>query len=223
MHWGKLFLVLIVFGIFGTVGVPPAQAQHQLHEFEVTPFGGVRFGGEIDLNTADVDYLPIHSSANYGALLDYTIWPGFQAEFLWNQQPTFLGVHSVSTDTTLHLTSADLTTYNWGFNYSFRSPESKLRPFIAAGLGFTHFAAGQYSSRNFLDFGNRFSYNFGVGAKYFFTDHVGLRMEARWLPSRTTAGTGQYQDPYTGFVYPVATHNHAEQGSADIGIIFRFR
>lgn len=218
MHWGKLSLILI---LFGTLGVSSARAQH---EFEVTPFGGVRFGGVIDLNTVDVDYLPIHSSANYGATLDYTIWPGFQAEMLWNQQPTFLGAHSVSTGATTHLTSADLTTYNWGFLYQFRGDETnKIHPYIAAGIGFTHFAAGQFTSANFLDFHNRLSYNFGLGAKYFFTDHFGLRGEARWLPSRTTAGTGQYCDPFSGFCYPVRTNNHAEEGTADIGVIFRFR
>lgn len=214
MHWGKLFLFLILFGTFG---VSSAQAQHPI---EITPFGGVRFGGVIDLNTADVDYLPIHSSANFGATVDYTVWPGFQGEFLWNQQPTFISLHSVSSGETIHLSSANLNTFNVGFLYQFRPQESKLHPYIAAGLGLTHYSAGQLTGSSLLNFSNRFSYNFGIGAKYYFTDHFGIRMETRWLPSRTTAGTGQYCNGFSCF--PVRTNNHAEQGIADVGVIFRF-
>ncbi|HWG57952.1 MAG TPA: porin family protein [Candidatus Acidoferrales bacterium] len=216
MHWGKLLLCLMLFGI---LGVSSAQAQHAI---EVTPFGGVRFGGVIDINTADVDYLPIHSSSNFGATIDYTVWPGFQAELLWSEQPTFLSIHSISSGETIHLSSANLNTYNVGFLYQFRPAEAKLHPYIAAGIGVTHFSAGQLTGKNFLNFSNRLSYNFGLGAKYYFNDHFGIRVESRWLPSRTTAGTGQYCDPFSGFCSPVRTNNHAEQGSADIGLIIRF-
>jgi opacity protein-like surface antigen len=210
-----LFLVVI----FSTLGVSTARAQH---EFEITPFGGSRFGGVIDLanSTAfsggDVDYLTIKSSVSYGVMGDYTIWPGFQAEFMYNHQPTEIGQHIVATDTKADLTSADIDMYQWGFNYTFRDPEKKIRPYVVGGLGFTHFNAG-----GDLPFSNRFSYNLGVGAKYFFSRHVGLRLEGRWSPTRTTTSIEEYLTPFGP--EEVGVSNHAQQGQANLGLIFRFK
>jgi opacity protein-like surface antigen len=205
-----LFLALL----FALVGVPGARAQH---EFEVTPFGGSRFGGVIDVNTNSVDYLPIKSTWNYGVTADYTIWPQLQAEFEFNHQPTTLDQHVVATDSRQFLTSADIDMYQWGFNFSLKPPEARLQPFIVGGLGFTHFKADDD-----LPFSNRFSYNLGLGAKYFLSQHVGLRAEARWSPSRTTTQNEVFFDPFFG-PQVVAVSSHAEQGQANIGIIFRFK
>jgi opacity protein-like surface antigen len=205
--------VLFLF-LFAMLVVPAAHAQH---EFEVTPFGGSRFGGVIDVNTNSVDYLPIKSSWNYGVIGDYTIWPQFQAEFEFNHQPTTLDQHVIATDQRQFLTSADLDMYQFGFNFSLKPPDAKLQPFIVAGVGFTHFKADDE-----LPFSNRFSYNLGLGAKYFFSQHVGVRAEARWSPSRTTQQDETFFDPYFGYE-TVAVSSHAEQGQANVGIIFRFR
>ncbi|HUJ31926.1 MAG TPA: outer membrane beta-barrel protein [Candidatus Acidoferrum sp.] len=211
MAWRRVLFFVFLFSI---AGVSNAWAQHQI---ELTPFGGARFGGVIDVNTTDVDYLPIKSSWNYGVMADYTVWPQFQAEFMFNHQPTDLDQHVIATDSRQFLTSADIDMYQWGFLFALKPPEARLQPFIVGGLGFTHFKAG-----GDLPFTNRFSYNLGLGAKYFFNRHVGLRAEARWSPSRTTTQQGTFCDPFFGCeIVPVASH--AEQGQANIGLIFRFR
>ena len=217
MAWWKT--VLFVFLLFSILGVSSARAQEGFgqHEFEVTPFGGTRFGGVIDVNTSSVDYLTIKSGWNYGIQADYTIFPQLQAEFLFNHQPTDLDAHVIQTDSRQFLTSADLDEYEWGFLFALKSPEKSLQPFIVGGLGFTHFKAGGE-----LPFSNRFSYNLGLGAKYFFSRHVGLRAEARWSPSRTTTQDQIFFDPFFG-PQVVRVASHAEQGQANLGVIFRFR
>ena len=211
MVFGKRLLLVFLLSI---IGVSSARAQH---EFEVTPFGGARFGGVVDVNTNSVDYLTIKSGWNYGIQADYTLFPQLQAEFMFNHQPTDLDQHVIATDTRQFLTSADLDEYEWGFLFSLKSPEKNLQPFIVGGLGFTHWKSGGE-----LPFGNRFSYNLGVGAKYFFSRHVGLRAEARWSPSRTTTQDQVFFDPFFG-PQLVAVASHAEQGQANLGLIFRFR
>ena len=197
--------------------VPAARAQH---EFEVTPFGGSRFGGVIDLNSSiantQADYYAIKSSWDYGVLADYTIFPQFQAEFMFNHQPTDLDQHLVATDTKSFLTSADLDMYHFGFLFSLKPEEKKMQPFIVGGLGFTHFKADDD-----LPFSNRFSYNLGLGMKYFFSRHVGLRLEARWSPTRTTTSPELVET----FFGPqlIGVTSHAEQGQANLGLIFRSR
>jgi opacity protein-like surface antigen len=219
MAWRRILFLVV---IFSTLGVSTARAQH---EFEITPFGGSRFGGVIDLanttafNGGDVDYLTIKSSVSYGIMGDYTLFqsvPSFQLEFMYNHQPTEIGQHVVATDTKTDLTSADVDMYQWGFNYTFRDPEKKIRPYVVGGLGFTHFNAG-----GDLPFSNRFSYNLGIGAKYFFSRHVGLRVEGRWSPTRTTVSPEEIET----FFGPelIGVTNHAEQGQANVGLIFRFK
>ncbi len=216
MSWRKL--ALLVFG-FCVVTVSCAHAQRV---FEITPFGGSRFGGQIDESSAisptvSYDYLGIKSSLDYGVMGDVTIWPNFQAEFMFNRQPTELSGVCVACGTRTDLTSANLDMYQFGFLYAFRSPEAKLKPYVVGGLGFTHFSAN-----NLLGFSNRFSYNLGGGVKYFFTYHVGLRLEARWSPSETTTGLAEYCDPFYG-CYQSTAANMAQQGQVNLGLIFRFK
>lgn len=204
-------MFILIFLLAGGVSTVHAQV-------EVTPFFGTRFGGKIDFSQTSntVDYVKIKSSENYGATFGYGFWGAFQAEFMWNRQPTSYTAHNTD-GTSTFLTNANLDMYQFSMLYPFRDPESKLRPFFVAGLGFTHFGASDV-----LGFGTRFSYNIGGGVKYYFNKHVGLRFETRYSPSRTTTGQSTFCDPFFG-CSTVAVSNHAQQGQANLGIIFRFK
>lgn len=55
-------------------------AQSEYGRYEVTPFFGTRFGGNIDLSqqgNPNVDYLKIKSSIDYGILADVSFWRNF--------------------------------------------------------------------------------------------------------------------------------------------------
>jgi opacity protein-like surface antigen len=207
-----LFLFLLV----GLVGVPSARAQH---EFEITPMGGVKFGGNIQIpggGTGNVTNLPIQSSADYGAAFDYSLWPNFQPEFIWLHQPTNIN-EAFITGGQSFLTSANIDSFQFNVAYDLKPPEAKMKPFISAGIGFTH-----WHPTSILPVSpNTFSYNIGGGVKYFFTDHVGVRAEVRWLPSRTTTQLTTECSFYGCGTFPVSSH--AQQGAANLGIIFRFR
>ncbi|HEV2205082.1 MAG TPA: outer membrane beta-barrel protein [Candidatus Acidoferrales bacterium] len=206
--------VLLSLLFFMAIAAPSARAQH---EFEITPFGGARFGGVIDVNTSSVDYLPIKSSWNYGVIADYTLWPCIQAEFEFNHQPTSIEQHIIQDDATVHLSSADIDVYELGLNVSLRETDAKFQPFLAGGVGVTNFNA-----HGELPFGVRFSYNLGVGAKYFFSRHFGIRAEARWSPFRATTGSGVFYDRSFG-PEVITGSGYAQQGQANVGIILRFR
>jgi opacity protein-like surface antigen len=212
-----------------TVGAFNAGAQSYStasRDIEVTPFGGTRFGGSINFSppaefttssgTSEVDSIPIKSSFDYGLWFDYGIWPGFQAEFLWNRQPTELRAYDASTNSTSDIGSAKLDMYNWGALWELKGEESKLKPYIAMGVGFTHF--NTYGA--LTNFGNKLSYNIGGGVKYEFNQHFGLRADVRYSPTRTTSQEEEFET-YFG---PVEenVHNHANQGQANIGVIFKF-
>jgi len=195
---------------------PPSYASRYETRFTITPFIGVRFGGRVNVNTPNVDYLPISSSLNGGFDIGVAIVPHLFGEFMWNRQSTTLSAHDKLTDSTLTLTNgAHLDMYQLSLLYEI-STRSPLRPFVVAGFGVTHF-----DSNGVLNFHNRFSYNIGGGVKYLFAPQVALRAELRWSPSRTTSSNTIFCDPSLGcFNTPV--HNYAEQGQANIGLEFRF-
>jgi opacity protein-like surface antigen len=218
MRWRKSVLIAVVW----LCGVSSAQAQK---EYEVTPFFGARVGGNIDessQNISNVDYLKIKNSENYGIMAGVTFWSHFEAEFMWNRQPTSLSSHNPNDGTYTFLSNMNLDMYQGDILYQFSSSDSKFRPFIVGGLGVSHFGVPPVNGQSVLGFSNRFSYNLGGGIKYFFTPHVGLRLEARWSPTDTTQGQGQFCDEF-GNCYSTAITNKAEQGQANIGIIFRFK
>lgn len=206
-------------------GASSARAQYDFgyshRNVEITPFGGSRFGGVIDLNpspTNTFDYLRIKSTWDYGVMGDVDIWPGMQAEFMWNREPSQLDAHNFSNGTFSPAGDATLDMYQWGILVGLRPPEAKLVPFFVGSLGFTHYSAKQVT----LGFSNGFSYSIGGGVKYFFAKHVGLRLDVRYSPSRTTNSTGEVCDPFLGFCYPATLPNYAHQGQANLGVIFRF-
>jgi hypothetical protein len=197
----------------------PARAQH---EFEATPFIGARFGGTMNFpptSTAyqsGVDSYHVKGSSTYGAILGYTFWQNFQAEFIYSHQPTDLSQHLIGTNINQHLTTANVDLYQWGALYAFRAGDAKLRPFVLGGAGFTRF-----NSAGNLPFRNRPSFNLGLGAKYFFGRHFGVRLEGRWVPTLTN--TSAETVFLFGSPQNFAITNRLEQAEANLGFIFRFR
>jgi opacity protein-like surface antigen len=223
LSWRVFFIAILILG-FGAVD---ASAQSSSHEFEITPFGGTRFGGSIEYNppatytsgdtNESVDYIGIKSSFDYGVYGDYSIWPGFQAEFMWNRQPTELRAHDAVSGGLTDIGSANLDMYQWGALWEFRGEEAKLKPFTVVGLGFTHFGTDGVLTGIY----NRFSYSIGGGVKYEANSHVGLRLDVRYSPTHTTQQTAVGED-YFGDLYQTEVTNKANQGQANVGVVFRF-
>lgn len=127
-------------GLFLLVCTCACQAQYSSSEYEggryeITPFVGTRFGGQIDLSQSgnpNVDYLKIKSSIDYGIMADVSFWGNFQGEFMWNRQPTSLTSHDPITETLTPVSNMNLDMYHFSVLYNFLSPERKLRPFVVA-------------------------------------------------------------------------------------------
>lgn len=199
-------LIVILFLIAGSMSFASAQ-----DKFEITPFFGAKYGGTILFNNAFVNSDSIKDSEDFGVLFDYSLWDNFQAEFMWNRQPTTLTANNFNgTKTTVGNTNMDM--YHFGVDYAFRSPEAKIKPFFAAGLGWTHFGNGD----NLIGFSNRYSYNLGGGVKYFPARHFGFRFDVAYLATRTTPQLSNQG----GFI--VQTSAHAKQGEANLGLVLRF-
>jgi opacity protein-like surface antigen len=202
-----------IFAILFACAVPSAFAQGN---FEVAPFFGGKCCGRIVFNSPFVDYDKIKSSGDFGVLFGYNVWDTFQAEFMWNRQPTTITAHDPSNNTFSFISNTNVDMYQFDILYPFFNSRAKFRPFAAAGMGWTHFGNGN----NTIGFSNRFSYNLGGGVKYYFTQLLGVRLDVRYLATRTTPSQSVQCDPFGCF--SVQTSNHAKQGEANLGLIFRF-
>ncbi|MGD8868976.1 MAG: hypothetical protein PVI01_15210 [Gemmatimonadales bacterium] len=154
----------------------PAAAQHRA---EITPFVGYLFGNSVSTRTGKVG---IASDMTYGALLDINVRPGGQVELSYGRQDTkltlepFTGVKRDLTDVAVNYFQIG------GLGYVM---QGQAQPFMSFTLGATWYDPQQ--SR--IDDGEggtirvddewRFSMILGLGAKYFASDRVGLRIQGR--------------------------------------------
>jgi len=203
-------------------GVPNTYAQR---EFEVNPFFGARYGGNIDvtrLGNPNADYFKIKSSENYGVLTDISIWRNLQGEFIWNRQPTSLTTHNPNNGTYTFLSKMNLDSCLFGLTYQFRESKMRVRPFASVSFGFSHYGVPPVNGQPVLNFTNREALNLAAGVKYFFTRNFGMRMEARWaLSDSTYKGTDNCVPlPLSG---PCDNYNGVSQWQANIGLTFRYK
>ena len=167
----KLFVCLLMIGAAST-----AAAQ----TFEITPFGGWRFGGGFtDLETgADLD---LDDSLSYGVILSIP-WndpPRSRVELIWSRQDTTVSPPGAN-DPLLDL---DVQYLHVGGMVPFKTPNDRLETLISGGVGATFMRPGTDGAGSEV----LFSLSVGVGLLYHASDHIGIRLEARGYYTFTEA------------------------------------
>jgi hypothetical protein len=137
--------------------------------FEVTPFGGYRFGGDffelITGQPVDLDGAPV-----FGVAVDAQTHDGFQIEGLFTHQwarvtvpSRQLGMPTVQFPIAIdHWLAGGLQEFDTG----------RSRPFLTGMLGLTRYASD-------LDSEIRFALSAGGGVKLLPSRHVGVRLDGR--------------------------------------------
>ena len=216
-------VALFLIGCFFTAA-PSAFAQYHFgysepRHVEITGIYGGRFFGNIDLPNTNgpYDYLKIDNNYDYGVMGDVDLVGPLQAEFMWSRQPTYLEGHDFVTGVLSPAGNVNIDNYQWSLLYQLGDSSAKFRPYFGGGIGFTHWGVGTNIE---LPFGNTVGFNLGGGVKYFFANHVGMRLDFRWLPTRTTSQLGTFCSYYG--CYQANVNNYAQQIQLNAGLIFRF-
>ncbi|MCF8366413.1 MAG: hypothetical protein K9H16_11565 [Bacteroidales bacterium] len=212
----KISVVALTLLFFLSPIVLKAQAQ-----IEVSPFAGYMFGGSLKLYEGK---LKADNAANYGIALDIKIAPDMQVELFWTQMNTQAQFNSYYGYENLATNSFDL---NVGYIQigSVREMDfDKVHPFAVVSLGTTYFIADNVT---YLDDGSstdvdsewKFSMTIGAGAKIWFSDRVGIRLQGNlmlpmfWGGAGFTVGTG-------GAGFTLGAGTSMVQGSFTGGLIF---
>lgn len=149
-------------------------------DWELAPFAGFVTGGSVDNLTtgASSDF---DSGLAYGLLADFRLGEESWLEVIWSRQKT-------------EACTACLwdrqEPFEVGIDYlhvggMYQPARDKVRPFVLASLGFTRYSPATSGFKNQIFFSGAV----GGGAKFFFGQRIGLRLDARlW----GTFGSGSF-------------------------------
>jgi opacity protein-like surface antigen len=216
-------LAVLVLGLFSSAAALHAQGYgqyYQYYKWEITPFIGFENSASYPVENSDVssavDKIRVNNSLSFGAFIDRSFTENFQFEFMWNRNMTQFAEHDTISGQYINAYNSDIDQFHFGALYMFRSSEKKLRPYAAAGLGFTHFENSGVNANY-----NAFSYGVGGGVKYYATKHIGFRGDARFVPTYENSAPTEFCDSF-GDCYTANQRNFLNRGNFTGGIIVRF-
>ena len=212
----RVALLLVTF--ISLTASAPAHAQwSDFKKWEISPFVGFETASSYPIASSfTVDRLRADSGASFGAFVDYSLTENSQVELMWGRNNTSFSAHDFTTNSYSKAFNSDIDQVEVGFLYMLRNSEKKLRPFIDAGLGFSHEANDSGEPNHTL-----LKFGLGGGAKYELSRHFSLRGDLRWLPSRANRTPGQTCD-FFGNCFTQIQSNYLQRVNLTGGIAFRF-
>src|SRR5215471_9317871 len=151
--------------------------------WEASLFGGGYFGSRISLTPSTAT--EIGDTGAYGLRLSFGVTKHFALETTFSHaRPSLTSKDPVSGASLGPSSSFDVNTYE--LNGLFGWGRGRTRGYFGLGFGAMHLGLPQE-----LDPGTRFTANIAIGGKYFFTDDLALRLDARyrWRVTDTRVGT----------------------------------
>jgi opacity protein-like surface antigen len=172
--------------------------------------------------------LDIKSGANLGLTFGVFVTPNAEVEFLWNRQ--FSKFEAGNPAPSVELADVSVDNFHGNFVYNWFDGAAKLRPFLFAGLGATHYAPGDPAPLGgssptvvAIDSATKFSWSLGGGVKAYPAQHVGLRLTARWTPTYIKSDSaGIWCDPFFPTCWVLADPDYSNQFALTGGVTLRF-
>jgi hypothetical protein len=174
----------------------PAVLAGDFKRFEFQPFGGYTVSGSIPLiGDDDVQHGSIHVNSSYNAGATFAVnlnkldalEARWQRQFTEGRLPTEL-VFPPSAGG-LATFSLKIDQYHCNFLHHYEIADPRALPYVMASLGVTTYYVNRNGRNDARSF---FSFALGGGIKYFFTNHLGIRGEARWNPTVVSASDSSF-------------------------------
>lgn len=203
------------------IGAGPVTKASRDPVLEITPTAGWRWGGTTsDSVTPYLEKVDVPNAMSWGLSIEYAVTPWGSLEALWSHQDTILqakfSAATVGYDDKLsHL---NIDTFQIGGMWMSGDSSNKARLYFDLLFGVTLLTPSpEFSTLK------RFSASVGGGVKYYFADHFGLRLGARWMPVYVNAAGSSDSacSPVFG-CYSYYGTKFLNQGDAYGGLILRF-
>jgi opacity protein-like surface antigen len=169
------------------------------------------------------DSLNVESGASFNFTFGVFATEQAEVEFLFAMQDSGLEADGPGGP----LAVSELTVYNYmgNFVYNWGTAETRVRPFLFAGLGATNYSFGSNLLPNAagdIEGETKFAWNLGGGVKFYFAPNVGVRVGARWTPTYIKSDpAGIWCDPFFG-CWQVVDDEYSNQFETSGGVTFRF-
>ena len=147
-----------------------APAQQSPGTFELTPYGGMRFGGTFDAEDGDAR-AELDDDGSFGVIFNLRESANTQWELIYSQQSTAADVSEFELDES----SLDLDIQSLQLGGTYMGEGTLARPYLAATIGGSRYSP-DFSGLNSDTF---WSFSIGGGLQVFPSERVGLRLEAR--------------------------------------------
>lgn len=201
--------------VFFSLCSVPANAQERTFDFEITPYGAYRVGGDFEEQDGSLS-IDIDDSNSYGLVFNARHSPVTQWEIIYSRQETSadatgLGLSNSTPDLTIEYLQAG-GTYLWD--------GERVRPFLAATIGGTRI---DVKSPGF-DSDAFYSFSLGLGLQINPNSRLGVRLEARGYATLLDSDSDLFcQFSPTNNVCAVRINGTIMwQTEAIAGIVFRF-
>ena len=160
--------LLFLLSSYVIAGVGPAGAAAPT--FEITPLVGVTAGGGFD-EASTGQSLDLDEGAHYGLSLGLKFDEQSLVEVFYSHQETSLSPNA----NVFGISEFDLNVDYLHFGGTYIFTTEGLMPFVAASVGITRFDPDPSG----FDSESKFSFSLGGGVRYFFSEHVGIKLEGR--------------------------------------------
>jgi opacity protein-like surface antigen len=123
----------------------------------------------------------------------------------------------------VEITDMTVRNYHGMFTFNFGAPDAPLRPFLFIGLGMTSYAPDNIEG-NSVESKKKFSTTGGGGVKLYRSDHIGIRLAARWTPTFIRSDpSGYWCSPFwIGGCWIIEEPNYSHQLEVSAGVTLRF-
>ena len=201
-------ILIIISIIFLQLSITNSYAQ----KFEVTPFVGYELAGTLRTEQGDIS---LENGFNYGLIFDVTVERDLQAEFWYSRLESGLSFKEQGSDQYNYLFDMSIEYFHAGALYV--ADRGKVRPIGIFTLGATRF----HPKDSDIEDDWRFSIAVGGGAKFFFTENIGLRVQGRLLIPLFLTDTSIFCTNGTCFIN-VQAGNMIIQADMNVGLIIAF-
>ena len=212
-YYKSKLLAVLFSGLLLLIFTQPVAGQKSKSSLQVSPYTGYVVGGKIRVSTGD---LSVNDSQNYGIFVEFPVQRQVNAEFYYSYQPTYMNFWHLRDGTTEKLFDMDVHYFMLSGHYEYPTSNNIIW-FGSFGLG-----ASIFSPKNTIEYSDewRFTVNLGGGAKIFFSDIIGIRLQALMNIPIQWGGTGFYFGSGGGGL-SVGGGSTFVQGNFLAGLVFR--
>lgn len=206
---------LLSIAFIATFTANIASAQSNFGKFELTAYGGYRFGGTFE----DVDNgitIDLDDDSSFGLIFNIRESANTQWEIIYSRQTT----RADTSELDIPEQSLDLDIHYFQGGGTYQGSSDRVRPYLAVTIGGTFIDPGlsEFDSDVF------WSFSFGTGLNFMPTNRLGFRLEARVFATLVDSDSSLFcgSGPAGAFCAISVDGKMLWQLETFAGVVFRF-